>query len=534
MAFLLMGNQAPTPAESERLQAYIDAGESELHQIDRATAELAHQRESVVVRIKKWRTALCTIRRLPPEILSEIFHFWVQQGDHEHGPLLHTPFLLGQVCSGWRKFVLNTPTLWTKVAVRTRPKLQITDASMELFKTYLERSQACPFTASFTVRFREAVPNGFPRLLEALRPHLARLGSLTLFGPISIYRVLQSFPEDSRLWPILRSLSITIWDTNEPEIDARLPFATFANASQLQEVKLVAYGPTGKRLLRELTLPWSQIVTLNTQNVFDTASSARRILLQAPSLKQCSLGTVRLWPGNAFVPTLPVETFSDLNTFDVTLKCEHGQDEHGAARFFQPLEMPALSRLTIAIYNPNEEVSETSAFIKFIYSRSGSTLTHLSLDATYFEDGQIAKILGLLPNLESLHTSLTAIASTDELFLALTYPEPPQDESSSSPASDSSIAYPLLPRLESLRIFEYPLYPQDSVTASVVVDMISSRWWSDEELTIARPTISRLKEVNLQWDDGGNLDLNEAQIDRLLLCREEGMDVWVDGMEDES
>lgn len=92
-----------------------------------------------------------------------------------------------------------------------------------------------------------------------------------------------------------------------------------------------------------------------------------------------------------------------------------------------------------------------------------------------------------------------------------------------------NVAPPLVPRLQTLHIFEYGLYHTDFITPSVVINMILSRWWSDAELANTYPIVSRWKKVRLGWDEG-EIGWDEAQLARLLRCREEGLDVYVDGM----
>lgn len=154
--------------------------------------------------------------------------------------------------------------------------------------------------------------------------------------------------------------------------------------------------------------------------------------------------------------------------------------------------MPALTTLEITSSRIHE-VGVAEEWIYLLYSRSGSTLTHLSVDGIKFGNGGITRILGHLPALESLRTALTHIAYTDEIFLALRYRE------------TSSVS-----------------------SQDVIIDMILSRWWSDEELTNVHPAVSRWKRIALAWRKKTIFD--QAQLAQLVRCREEGLDVCVHGM----
>ncbi|KAJ7184891.1 hypothetical protein C8R46DRAFT_842273, partial [Mycena filopes] len=53
------------------------------------------------------------IRRVPPEILAEIFHFSCRTYENTSiTDVQAAPLLLGQVCSLWRAVSQNTPRLW--------------------------------------------------------------------------------------------------------------------------------------------------------------------------------------------------------------------------------------------------------------------------------------------------------------------------------------------------------------------------------------------------------------------------------------
>ncbi|KAJ6537793.1 hypothetical protein B0H19DRAFT_962061, partial [Mycena capillaripes] len=65
--------------------------------------------------ISRCEFALAPIRRIPTEILSEIFLCYVDLlGDkHECMDVKHGVWLLAHICSYWRVVALSTPELWT-------------------------------------------------------------------------------------------------------------------------------------------------------------------------------------------------------------------------------------------------------------------------------------------------------------------------------------------------------------------------------------------------------------------------------------
>lgn len=532
-------DRASSHSDPEQLREFVAAGESEIQRLDRASLEIARQRDLVMSKIKQWRNDLSPTRRLPPEILAEIFLLWVQQNSYSSCLLLNTPFVLAQVCSTWRKLVYNTPSLWTEIHLVRRDSKSdqfITHDWIDMFNMYLDRSKVLPIFVTLSTNLLDPAPKEFPRFFEALRPHISRIRSLKITSPISICNILKSLPSAMVSWSVLRTISFTFWDTDEPVAESHLPFTTFSNAPQLREVELGADGEFSERSLRKMALPWSQITKLNRRGLFDRGC---KIILQAPALEHCFLRTAFPWtdtPGTT--SHAPVQIYPALKSFVVSLVCGDEEDDslESTARFFQPLNMPALTTLEITS-SRSREVGVAEEWIDSLYSRSGSTLTHLCINNIKVEDGGLTRILGHLPALESLRAFLTHIANTDEIFLALRYRETssissghftPSGPSPLSSSATSSVTAPLVPRLHTIEIFEGSLPRGSFLNQDVIIDMILSRWWSDEASTNVYPAVSRWKRVSFVW--GNKTVFDQAQLAQLVRCREEGLDVCVHGM----
>src|ERR1700729_4648142 len=59
-------------------------------------------------------TLLSPVRRLPPELLGEIFRYCLPHDYHEKGA--HNAVMLpSHVCKHWRDVALSTPPLWTNI-----------------------------------------------------------------------------------------------------------------------------------------------------------------------------------------------------------------------------------------------------------------------------------------------------------------------------------------------------------------------------------------------------------------------------------
>lgn len=142
LALLRTGNSPPSPEETEEIRSLITSHERKIAHFSRAINDLAAQRETLRVEVMGWRTVICSIRRLPPEILSGIFLVWLAVSEASRWqikvPVGHQ--VLCQVCSQWRQIAINTPRLWTKRRLSLKSP-EVTDDSISTLKELLLRSR---------------------------------------------------------------------------------------------------------------------------------------------------------------------------------------------------------------------------------------------------------------------------------------------------------------------------------------------------------------------------------------------------------
>ncbi|KAJ7203811.1 hypothetical protein GGX14DRAFT_501362, partial [Mycena pura] len=120
---LLITNCVPSDAQIKEINNFIGSVEAEISIIDDHIAQVQHtldrlgaQRAKLQDVVKSHRCVVSTTRRLPRDILGEIFSQYLGAvASHAHSPsaLLH---LLG-VCEQWRMTVLTSPLLWRHVSL---------------------------------------------------------------------------------------------------------------------------------------------------------------------------------------------------------------------------------------------------------------------------------------------------------------------------------------------------------------------------------------------------------------------------------
>ena len=166
-------------------------------------------------------TLLSPVRRLPSELLGEVFCHCLPQNYKAEGA--HKAVMLpSHICKHWRDVALSTPILWTNIVLR------VTDETFEsraaLVTTWFSRSGDLPL--SFTLEGQEnvlpilafllqycnrwqhvsfSVPSDTLRCLEAAKGHLQRLETLRMKGVYggTFYSVEHIF----ELAPRLRKIS---------------------------------------------------------------------------------------------------------------------------------------------------------------------------------------------------------------------------------------------------------------------------------------------------------------------------------------
>ncbi|KZP25525.1 hypothetical protein FIBSPDRAFT_733804, partial [Athelia psychrophila] len=115
---LLRSNRAPSSAEFAIIHASIGEIAEEIQLIDMESKRLRRVLADLDIRQRKirfdsisQRSVLSARRRLPVELISEIFMHCL--------PLRHNPspagipWLLGSICQLWREVALSTPALWS-------------------------------------------------------------------------------------------------------------------------------------------------------------------------------------------------------------------------------------------------------------------------------------------------------------------------------------------------------------------------------------------------------------------------------------
>ncbi|KAF9070229.1 hypothetical protein BDP27DRAFT_1221074, partial [Rhodocollybia butyracea] len=130
---LLTSNDRPTQSEERHFQHFVVQGESEIQYLETRMAQvrglfnnLKTELERATEAVKEYKSMLNPVRRLPFEILREIFLYGagmrMEAGSHfassSHSmDVASPPWVYGRVCSSWKEVTVRTPLLWTRIKV---------------------------------------------------------------------------------------------------------------------------------------------------------------------------------------------------------------------------------------------------------------------------------------------------------------------------------------------------------------------------------------------------------------------------------
>jgi hypothetical protein len=405
-----------TDIEKVTLLALAAGLEDEANAIDAEDARLAVSRDQLRRAAEQARSLVASIRRLPPEILAEIFFFtdptiYCHYGRHIANcglPMI----LVGKVCSSWHRLVLNTPSLWTHIIVKTD---QPSPAQVQRLEQLIAMSGN--MLLYLTVSLSNWDHEIWSDISSLIRQHSHRLKHVTLRGlPTVLVEVLNppSFPALS--FPELSSLHLTnTLQDNLVDIlfGARsLPMMKISPAPNLHAVYLENTCSIHQRLF--IDLPWEQLEELTLRGIY--LSEIFFALPKCTSIKTATLISVGWLPDWDISHTIgqnpSLDIFSSTTLTKLTFVFQQDDEYAAIGECFNRLTLPTLKTLHIDagrdwLGNTNDpwpaQVLEWPAdSFKAFVNRSGFALTTLYMLLFPIKDLTVISILECLPQLEEL------------------------------------------------------------------------------------------------------------------------------------
>ncbi|KAF7974852.1 hypothetical protein HWV62_11089 [Athelia sp. TMB] len=211
------------------------------------------------------RAFISPLRRLPSELLGEIFHWVVCLPPPFGYParraslLGPAPLLLERVCRHWREVARASPALWSYIEVGLEDGNEEHDLAFT--SNFLARSAAHPLSIVLGKGYK--VPDPEHPALALLVAKCERWQTLDLRVPFSTIRALASRVKGKL--SMLRSLEISRGDQFRGN-DYTIPIDTFAVAPLLRHFDAgtrLRHDPVGSLVAtRTIILPWNGLTSL--------------------------------------------------------------------------------------------------------------------------------------------------------------------------------------------------------------------------------------------------------------------------------
>ncbi|GLB44680.1 hypothetical protein LshimejAT787_1800170 [Lyophyllum shimeji] len=293
--------------ERERQQARLvlrDIDET-LSSLDQRIEQLLIERESVAQRRARVHIALAPHKRLPTEILGQIFACAVD-GDPVEFPIRKSQlfWVLRQVCSRWRQVALNDPRIWNAISV---DGFRLKGPELLNIASFI--TTVIPRAGLLSLAFRHRDGEDFFKVVKkVVHPVLHRVKELKVNIPASALPDLFALPHDSLY--NLQSLYLNVTNPERP-LDAgfaRRPTTSifFRGAANLRALELHAWESNRlPGVLLALPFKWNQLTSLLMTELRPlTVADVQSVLTRCFSLEKLRVEF-------AYGPSNPTDLASD-------------------------------------------------------------------------------------------------------------------------------------------------------------------------------------------------------------------------------
>ncbi|KAJ6594642.1 hypothetical protein B0H19DRAFT_918190, partial [Mycena capillaripes] len=142
----------PTDKEIEGIRMDLFWRAQELARLDEQIHELSTQRDQIQAYVDSHKALISYPRRLPHDILREIFLACLPTSRNAVMSAQESPLLLCRICSTWRAIALSTPRLWASLHVPFGFVISKEPLRTPAVAQWLERSAACRISLSLCYR----------------------------------------------------------------------------------------------------------------------------------------------------------------------------------------------------------------------------------------------------------------------------------------------------------------------------------------------------------------------------------------------
>ncbi|KAF7376780.1 hypothetical protein MSAN_00095300 [Mycena sanguinolenta] len=310
--------------------------DDEITKLQAAIDKLAEERSRVAAYVEGHRALISPVRRLPLDIIQELFVACLPTHRNCVMSASEAPVLLGRVCSAWRAISHTTPRLWSRLHV-VEPLWSPDDSTsssfeekvaqrLEITHTWLSRSGQCPLSISLRSAPEYTPPPGTDtvtpsvtsmQFMKTLLSFAPRWQHIRFTAPLSLLlEVMSHFDAEV---PLLETVLFHHSQDHNSPLSTRGPF------NILRSARISSISIPGAIFMPEnLPLQWSQLTTLTVGGpnwsvpLTITSDALLRVIKKCPELRCCKL-MVHDRATNIEMPTSehPIVELPFLHTFAI-------------------------------------------------------------------------------------------------------------------------------------------------------------------------------------------------------------------------
>ncbi|KAK7001467.1 hypothetical protein R3P38DRAFT_2649607 [Favolaschia claudopus] len=252
----LKTNYIPTDPEISQIRAHLLPHEAEVARLDALIQDLCAQRERMKDYVDSHRALISHPRRLPQEILEEIFIACLPTAHNAVMSSTEPPLLLGRICSRWRSIAFALPRLWSSLHVHLGYAC-LYEERVAAIDEWLNRASPSPL--SISIRGSDAYGLGFYD--EAVVDILTRLSSY--WSTLCFYKpsksALRSLAAEDA--PALSDVEIHFRDDFEEDPERPFLGSRFLLGQKQCHISVVAVNPPF--FVPTTRFTWSHITELS-------------------------------------------------------------------------------------------------------------------------------------------------------------------------------------------------------------------------------------------------------------------------------
>jgi hypothetical protein len=476
------------------IETDISKLDDEMSRLQVVMGQLAAERQSLERSLEEHRSIVAPIRRIPLDVLSEIFVFCADSsGSNSNSKcfdVTQAPLQLSFVCNKWRGLAISMSQLWSSISLQggrediyswgrsqTFSKRSI---RTDMLSTWLLRSGSSPLTLSINPLWLERDP--LTSCIAILIPHSHRWRDV-------------KFTLDEEHWEMLSDVKGHLPQLEKIDVDVlRDPSDVFDIPLDIFEVAPKLHTITMKYNLdsSDWLVPWGQLKCLHFNLHFSLILPW--ILESCPNLARCTIDVYDL------DDALDDLDHSSLESLHLLLHIKAHLDV-----LFNSLTLRALHDLDIARpLGADSTLTLPQNAVASMLDRSSCNLQRLRLFCVGFTSDELVTILQAQPSLVELviHEPTSPIVSK-QLLERMTH------HISQSVSTGSPLVVPNLKRLE--------LFARFAFGNQAILDLIQSRW------RCGLSQVASLESVKL----GFTRTVSSQTIAQMSLWRKEGLNLEV-------